>query len=168
MGSLKGVTKYSWQLLYLFNCYKEQTGVEVVNLEDVYEWATTRGEYVEPPTSSSARFKRDMSRALRSQHHLDPQSREVRTHLPVVRRAGRKAVVLWADSRTARPEHVDVHLQQGRLGIAQTCKRHKVIRDSSNDNNLFGAQLRLYDYNFVPDVEESGFPTDYPDEKPKI
>ena len=167
MKSKTAVTKYSWQLLNLFNRYKDETGVEEVNLDDVYEWAAARGEYVEPPTSPSARFKRDMSRALRSQHHIDPQRREVRTHIPVIQHAGPKAVVLWADQRTAKPQHVDLHLQQGRLSIAAICKRHKATRDSYNDNNLFGVQLRLYDYSFVPDVDESDQPTEYPNEKPK-
>jgi hypothetical protein len=160
-------TKSSWQLLYLYNRYKEETGIEEVNLDDVYEWAAAQGLYVEPPTSPSARFKRDLSRVLRSQHHTDPQNREVRTNLPVIKKSGPKAVVLWADQRTARPQHVHLHLQQHRMGILASCKRHKTIRDSYNDNNLFNTQIPLFDYNFNPDIEESGFPTDYPNEKPK-
>ena len=167
MKSKTPVTKYGWQLLYLYEEYKELTAVEEVNLDDVYEWAAARGLYVEPPSSPSARFKRDLSRALRSQHHVDPQQREVRTNLPVVKRSGPKAVVLWADQRTAKPPHVHLYLQQSRNGILASCKRHKAINASYNDNNLFNAQIPLFDYDFNKDIEESEFPTEYPPEKPK-
>jgi hypothetical protein len=167
MKAKNQTTKYSWQLLNLFDQYKDETGVEAVNLDDVYEWASAKGLYVEPPTSPAARFKRDMSRALRSKHHIDPQRREVRTQLPVIIRSGPKAVVLWADQRTSRPKHVQLYLQQSRLTIAATCKRHKTIRDSYSQNNLFDAQLPLFDYNFNNDVVEGDLPTTYPDERPK-
>jgi len=163
----KPVTKYGWQLLHLYTQYKDETGAEEVNLDDVYEWASAQGMYVEPPSSPSARFKRDLSRALRSQHHLDPQHREVRTNLPVVKQSGPRAVVLWADQRTAKPTHVHLYLQQSRKGIFASCKRHKVINESYNDNNLFNAQIPLFDYDFNKDLAESEFPTDYPNEKPK-
>jgi hypothetical protein len=167
MKAKKPVTKYGWQLLHLYNQYKDETGVEEVNLDDVYEWAEARGLYVEPPTSPAARFKRDLSRALRTEHHVDPQNREVRTNLPVVMKSGPKAVVLWADQRTAKPKHVHMHLQQSRNGILASCKRHRTTNESYNDNNIFGVQIPLFDYNFNKDIEELGFPTDYPDEKPK-
>ena len=166
-ATTKPVTKSSWQLLYLYNRYKDETGIEAVNLDDVYEWAASQGLYVEPPSKPSARFKRDLSRALRSQHHIDPQRREVRTHLPVVQKSGPKAIVLWADQRVSKPGHVHMYLQQFRNGILASCKQHKAIHDSYNDNNLFRAQIPLFGYDFTNDIIESEFPTEYPDEKPK-
>lgn len=163
----KPVTKYGWQLLNLYDQYKDATGVEEVNLDDVYEWAASQGLYIEPPTAPSARFKRDLSRALRSQHHTDPQNREVRTNLPIVKQAGPKAVVLWADQRTAKPAHVHMYLQQSRNGLLAGCRRHKAINESYNDNNLFDTQIPLFDYDFNKDIAELDLPTDYPNEKPK-
>ncbi len=68
----------------------------------------------------------------------------------------------------SRPKHVQVYLQQSRLSIANSCKRHKAIRDSYNDNNLFDAQLQLFDYDFNNDVIESEFPTVYPVARPEV
>ena len=64
MKTKENVTKYGWQLLNLYTQYKDETGAEVVNLDDAYEWAAAKGLYIAPPTTPSAKFKRDLSRAV--------------------------------------------------------------------------------------------------------
>ena len=42
--------------------------------------------------------------------------------------------------------------------------QHATDIDAHNDNNPWGGQLKLYDYDFNADSEASHLPEDYPDE----
>lgn len=106
--------------------------------------------------------KRELSRAIRNHYYTDPQGREVRLMHPV-----REAQMsFWVDIRTARPQAMRLSLQNRRRGILCDCHQHDTDLRSFNDNNLYGEQLPLGDYNFNSDLEEMRRPTNYPDERP--
>jgi hypothetical protein len=60
-----------------------------------------------------------------------------------------------------------VSLQQRRQYLLSGCRQHKLDFDSFNDNNIFGANIPQFSYNFDPDMEELSLPTDYPMERPE-
>jgi hypothetical protein len=108
--------------------------------------------------------KRDLSRALREQFHIDPQGRQVRTfHATKLHRAGGEQQVFWADLRTAPPEHVELAFQQRRSQIVGDCRQLKLDVDSYNENNVHNASYQLL-LDFTDDVAELEQPKEY---KPK-
>jgi hypothetical protein len=141
---------------------EEHDNVDVVNLEQVAEWAVRTGRWHRKQPTPEKLCQRELSQALRAETYIDPQGREVRVMHPARNEQG----VLWADIHTATPEHMRISLQQRRQAILADCRRHKIDFDSYNQNNTIGAQLPLFDYNFNLDLGELEFPTDYPDARP--
>jgi hypothetical protein len=80
---------------------------------------------------------------------------------------GKRRFSVWDSITTATPKHMQLSLQQGRTGIRDYCRQHKLAFDFFNDTNAFGATLKPFGYDFGPDLEEMDFPTDYPEDKPQ-
>lgn len=145
--------------------YAEIHGVTALDLDDIAEWAIRTGRYHPVPVSMKARCKRALARGLRAAHFTDPQNRDVRKwHAYAVEQADGQLRWEWIDLPTAEPGQMRLSLGYGRRQILGHCRQHQRIVDSYNDNNLFGADLQAYDYNFNLDLEEEQFPVDYPEE----
>lgn len=151
------------QLQSIVHDYMEEFGVDEVDLDVVAQWALDTGRYQRKPLDMLKQCKRELSRALRSEHHVDPQGREVRTMHPVRVKDGPEQLVIWADIRNAKPSHMRVSLQQRRQAILRDCYRHSVDTESYNDNNTFKVTLPLFSYDFNTDLDELKLPTDYPE-----
>ena len=74
---------------------------------------------------------------------------------------------LWMDLFEARPRRARTALAQQRRAIVAYCRKHRDTVESYNDNNVYGAQLPLWDYNMNQDLIEEQQPTEYPDDKPE-
>ena len=146
--------------------FMNEHGVDSFDLEEVAMWACQTQRYQRPPLGIVAQCKRELADALRVQKHIDPQGREVRQMHPVRLQEKGHQMVIWADIRKAKPQHMRLSLAQSRQGIRACCIAHNSITESYNDNNHFSATLDLFDYNFNPDIAENKMPTDYPDEAP--
>ena len=136
-------------------------GTETVNLEAVAKWAILTGRWKRPPKTQEQVCKDDLARALRSERHIDPQGRTVRTMHSIKIEGGDRPLWEWEDIRTAQPERMRIAFSQRRQGILADVLRHKDDVDSYNDNNRHGGQLPLFDYNFNLDIEEGNLPTEY-------
>lgn len=154
-------------LVFILEKYQELHQVETFDLDDVVKWALDELKYRIEPLTPAQMLKRKFSRAMGNEYFTDPQKREVRKYHPVRRTEDGRTWTVWATLSSADPGHMRMSLQQHRQYILGNCRQHKLVFDSYNDNNKFGATLPLFDYNFNPDLEELSLPTDYPMEKPE-
>lgn len=136
-------------------------GTETVSLEAVAKWAIRTGRWQRPPKTQEQICKDELARALRSERHIDPQGRLVRTMHSIKIEGADRPLWEWEDIRTAQPERMRTAFSQRRQGILADVLRHKDDVDSYNANNMYNAQLPLFDYNFNLDIEEGSLPTDY-------
>lgn len=144
--------------------YKAETGAEAIDLDALASWAITTGHYKRPPKSMHQRAKEDISRALRSARHQDPQGRTVRSMHPVpLGVVGEQQPIdfAWVDMRTAEPLQMRAALSYRRNMIYSDVRRHRDDTDSYNDNNLYNAQIPIFDYDFNKDLAEAALPSDY-------
>ena len=153
-------------MLFILDKYQEIHGVDTFDLDDVIAWAEKELNYNIAPIDPKQIFKRKLSRALRAERIVDPQKREVRKWHPVRRSENGRTWTEWASLQNADPGHMRMSQQQHRQYILDNCRQHKLVFESYNDNNKFGASLPDNDYNFNPDLEELDLPTKYPLEKP--
>ena len=146
---------FASQLVELVEEYMQAHQVEEVDLDDVSAWACRTEKYQRPPISMQKQCRREMARALRQTRHIDPQEREVRTKHAVEIKLKGEQFVLWVDIRTAKPNTMRKSFSQNRERIACDVRRHSTDVDSYNDNNLYGATLPLFDYDFNKDLVEA-------------
>lgn len=158
----------SRQMLYLIEAHKSEHNIEdALDPTEIVDWVFEKGMYRRAPSDPKKLLRREIVRALRAEYITDPQGREVRKNHPVVMSDGQRRMSLWPAITTATDRHMRVSLQQRRNGILADCRQHKLDFDSYNDNNIHCAQLAPFDYNFNPDLQELGFPTEYPEDKPE-
>lgn len=152
-------------LTQLCEQYAQEFSVDVLDLDEVADWAIANGLWDENPTTPKQRCKREIARALRRAHHTDPQNRDVRTwHAALVEDNDGQMRWEWGDMRVIEPSFMRVSQQYGRRQILDHCRQHSLVTDSYNDNNAWAAFLQPTDYDFNLDLEEEQFPEDYPEE----
>src|SRR4029450_3318481 len=106
---------------------------------------------------------------MRSEHYIDPQGREVRKMVAIRLKikGDQRQQSLWVELLEARPKKRTVALSQMRRGLVSSARKHKDMRDSYCDNNKYGAELPLFDYNLNKDLRDEQQPIEYPDSPPK-
>lgn len=157
-----GYQKYMQDLAHK---YIEAHGVESIDLEAVAQWAIDEGLWRPKPISPVKRCKRDLARALAVEYVEDPQGREVRGMIAFpISSDGGQMQWEWAPLFRASPEQFRLGMQTRRNGIRADCRQHKRDHESYNDNNIHGATVPLFDYDFNRDLEEESYPTEYPDD----
>lgn len=161
-------TSYNKQMQEIARKYREEFGDEM-NLDAMFDWATSSQNrlYTQKPTSLRKQFKVEMSRALGREMKLDPQGREVKANHAFRKRLDDGQLEWdWAPIETIEPKHMKVSLTLRRDTIASTVIQHSIDMKSYNDNNVHGAELTLFDYNFNLDIEEDQQPEDWDDNDP--
>ena len=94
-----------------------------------------------------------LSQAMRDEHIIDPQGRSVRAkHVARMKRNGEQ-LALWDDIRTAKPEHMEIALQQRRQQIVGDCRQLKNDMDSYNENRKPPRPIQVI-FDFRNDLEE--------------
>jgi hypothetical protein len=73
----------------------------------------------------------------------------------------------WADIIKAKPDHMRLSLTLRRNGIVADAWHHLLDTRSYNDNNMYGAQLPLFDYDINKDIAEKELPENWPEENPE-
>lgn len=135
--------------------------------EEVARWMIDTGRYVEAPGSKVKRCKKELTKMLRAERLTDPQGRDVRAMLGArYKNEQGEFWSKWAPLYESRPEHARLSLQQWRRSFRGEVILHERTTQSYNDNNVWGAQLPLFDYNMNKDIDEAKMPEHYPDEKP--
>lgn len=161
---------YQRRLQEIVAKYMREKGVDQVDLQEVAQWAYDNHEWIDAPYDPVKRCKRDMARALAVQYEIDPQGREIRSMVavPIVSADNGQMQWEWAPIFRAQPKHFQLSQQVGRNAILADCRQHQRNHESYNDNNVHGAIVELFSYNFEQDLEEERFPTEYPEEDPEV
>ena len=138
-----------------------------MNLNHMYEWANEQGLYIPRSQDISRQFRREMGRALGKEMTVDPQGREVKAnHAYRVTDQDGQYQWEWAPIATIRPQHMRMSLTLRRDSMASTVIQHHTDWESYNDNNIYGAELPLFDYDFNHDIDEDQQPEEWSDEDP--
>ena len=155
------------QIRFLVDQYKQVHGIDHADPDDVAGWLMETQKYVPEPVDPRQALRRRIARALRAARYTDPQGRDVRVNHPVVNtKPDGTRHATYHHILTALPDHMRTSMTQRRDGIRSDVKQHSIDFDSYNDNNIYGATLESYDYNFNHDLEELSQPSEYPDERP--
>lgn len=121
--------------------------------KDIAAWAIRNQKWKPQPSSIVAQCANHISEALRDEYITDPQGRRVRAkHAARILDHG-KQISLWADIRTAPPEHMKIAFQQRRRAIVGDCRQLKLDVDSYNDNANDGSPIQMI-FDFTDDLAE--------------
>jgi hypothetical protein len=163
---MKVKRSYADFMCRLFHEFADQHGHEPVDLDELYEDAKERNQWMPPPTSPRSQFKRDMGRALRSERLTDDGMPIRRNHaFKIKKRGGQGYFHWWTDILTVAPKHMKMSMQQRLLVLAAGAIQHDRDGTYYNKHNTFNAQLD-FDYNLNPHVENAKHSPDYPQERP--
>jgi hypothetical protein len=113
------------------------------------KWGIEQGHYKKPPISQQERFIAEMRQAVKRDTYTDPQGRSNKTYgsLPLFDELGNKSYK-QIDMRIAEPKDAKAVLDDEFKGMENDVKSHSTRKASYDDNNLFGAKLDDYDYDF--------------------
>lgn len=148
----------------IINEYLDVHGVEEdFDMRLIAPWAITTGRWVPEPYDPVKACARELSRAAREEYYVDPQNRKVRKkHCYVIIEPDGQRRWHWVDIVQARPEKIQLSLQQRRQGSLQDVAQIRTDKDSYNDNNPYGAVIEM-SFNFDEDLAEMDHPTEYPE-----
>lgn len=136
---------------------------------EIARWAYRNKRWEPQEQGIIAQLARELARAMREEYYTDPQGRRVRTkhaaraieaESPRDGDSPKKQSMLWADIRTADPDHMELALQQRRMQIVGDCKQLKTDLDSFNDNHPSGKRIQMI-FNFEEDLSEMSQPIEY-------
>jgi len=140
---------YNERLQKLVNKYIDSGGVWPATVREVAAWALNNKLWAPHKNEVISIFAEQLSRAMREEYIVDPQGRKVRA-----KHAARiKQMVLWDDTRTANPNHMQVAFQQRRQQIVGDCHQLKLDVDSYNENKNDGVPIQMI-FDFRMDLME--------------
>ena len=148
----RDIMSYSEQLRTIANHYfDEHNGTATAR--EIAAWAIRTRLWEPQPGSVIDQCAEELSRAMREEYIIDPQGRSVRAkHAARIRENG-KQQTLWADIRTANPEHMQRAFQQRRKQIIGECWQLKSDVDSYNDNRKPEEPVQVV-FDFTLDLAE--------------
>jgi hypothetical protein len=149
---MSGPTYYE-QLRRIVVLYREASQPWPATTSDLASWAIREGHWKPHPHDLVRQLAEHFAGAMREEYITDPQGRTVRAkHAARVKR-GKEQLVLWADIRTATPEHMEIAFQQRRHQIVGDCRQLKTDVDSYNQNANPPKQIRMI-FDFTDDLAE--------------
>jgi hypothetical protein len=116
-------------------------------------WAIKRTLWSPHPSDLVNQCADQLARAMREEFITDPQGRVVRAKHAARIKRGAEQMTLWADIRTASPEHMAIAFQQRRQQIVGDCRQLKLDVDSYNQNNNPGLGIQMV-FDFRNDLAE--------------
>jgi hypothetical protein len=140
---------YTEQLQRVINEYIAAQRPWPATTREIAAWAIQRGLWKPQPAAMVRQCADELANAMREEYLVDPQGRTVRAK-HVVRE---HQIALWADIRTASPEHMQMAFQQRRQQIVGDCRQLKVDVDSYNENYNHGEPIQMV-FDFTNDIEE--------------
>lgn len=140
---------YVDQLQRIVNAYIDAKEPWPATTREIAGWAIQHGLWQAQPAAMVRQCADELANAMREEYILDAQGRTVRAK-HVVRE---HQVALWADIRTAPPEHMQMAFQQRRQQIVGDCRQLKIDVDSFNENYNKGEPIQMV-FDFTHDLEE--------------
>lgn len=143
---------YSEQMQKMIQTHRSSGSKWPASAREMAQWAISTGHWVPQPSAIVAQCADQIAKALRDEHYTDPQGRRVRLN-HAAQHVGEQHV-LWDDIRTAKPEHMQLSLQQRRQQVLGDCKQLKNDVDSYNENRRPEVMVQIV-FDFTLDLEES-------------
>jgi hypothetical protein len=159
-------TSFNQRMFDICQEWADETGADAIDVDAASDWALANNKYQRLPVSAKQQCMRDMRRSFQQSTYKDPQGNEVRTMHAVRNYQGEQMelpITIWIDSRTAKPDLMQEALRQTWEGIANDVRRHAIEKQSYDLNNLYGAQLSLFDYDFTAQAEDARMTGEYDD-----
>ena len=120
---------------------------------EIAAWALSTKEWAPTRETLIARCAEELARSMREEYITDNQGRRVRAKHAARLGKGEQQRTLWADIRTADPEHMEMAFKQRRHQIVGDCRQLKLDVDSYNENAGRGKQVQM-DFDFTEDLAE--------------
>ena len=150
----KGMPKtYNEQMQHIVEAYRKAGEPWPATSRAIASWAISNGLWQPQQSTVISQCAEHIARAMREEYITDPQGRSVRTkHAAKISKEGCQ-MVLWADIRSATPDHMQVALQQRRHQIVGDCRQLKYDADSFNDNYNTSQPIQI-SFDFTRDLQE--------------
>lgn len=123
---------FTQQMINVFDRYAAEVDPSPTPLEDVAEWAVTKGLYRPNLRTLVQLCRDDMADALRQDKRVDAQGRTYRAKISVRQWVGGTQLSLWADADLAPRLFVEKSVNQRRRQIASDCYQLKQDVDHFN------------------------------------
>jgi len=150
---MSGLT-YTDQLQKVVSEYQQAGQPWPATARQIAAWGVQKKVLVPHPDTIVKRFAEDLARAMREEYIVDPQGRSVRAkHAARIVEEGEQ-LTLWADIRTAGPQHMQIAFQQRRQQIVGDCRQLKTDVDSYNENASPPKPIQMV-FDFTEDLEEA-------------
>jgi len=147
------MAKFREQMVGLFDRYVVEVGSDPISLDEVADWALSRGLYHATPRDIRKIFKQDLADSLRQDKRFDGK-RWYRAKHSVRTSIGGVQLSLWADiDKNASQTFMQKSVAQRRRGVANDCFQLKQDVDHYNEANTDQPQLTL-PLDFTDDVAE--------------
>ena len=142
------------QLQKIANRYLEEHGGKPSTKREIAAWAIRNDLWKPHPSDLISQCADQVAQAMREEYIVDAQGRSVRAKLVarIKDKEGEQAF-LWADMRTAHPEHMNIAFRQRRQHIVGECRQLKLDVDSYNENQQPDTQIAM-NFNFTMDLME--------------
>ena len=157
---------YNQKMFDIMQEWADETGSEVIDVDAASDWAIETGKYKRLPVTPKQQCMRDMRRSLQQTSYKDPQGNEIRIMHAVKNYKGEQMelpITIYVDVRTGKPDLVYEAFKQSFYGIANDVRRHAIEKQSYDLNNLYGATLPLFDYDFTAQAEDARMSGEYDD-----
>jgi hypothetical protein len=152
----KGIRTYTEQMQAIANEYLMvacEQGLETT-AHAMATWAIHSGRWEPQRSDLISQCADELARAMREDYITDPQGRSVRAKHAARIERNHKQMMLWADIRTASPEHMEVAFQQRRQQIVGDCRQLKTDVDSFNENRKPARPIQMI-FDFTEDLIEA-------------
>jgi hypothetical protein len=130
--------------------YAKREGVSTIDPEAAADYALKRRLYERQAPTQRELCLRDMRRALQQAKYVDAQGNVVRAKhaLKIVGEQLELPMIVYVDPRTAKPDQMFEVFTQNLEAIKNDVKRHSIEKHSYDLNNIYNANLPLFDYDF--------------------
>lgn len=130
-------------------------------------WAFRNKLIVPDETDIIQLIAEDISQAMCSETHIDPQGRRVRSKYAVRRRVKNqwgvyKQTYLWENFDTIDEASMHIHFSDRRRQMIGMCQQVKNDMESFNENREPSWPVQ-FDFNFNPDLLDAASPSSHPD-----
>lgn len=144
---------YNEQLRAIIDQYREAGQPWPAESRQIAAWAIEQGLWKPYRETIVRQCAEHLARAMREDYIVDPQGRTVRAkHAARITRDGEQ-LILWADIRTADPQHMQIAFQQRRQQIIGDCRQLKIDVDSYNENAKPTRPIQMV-FDFTQDLAE--------------
>jgi hypothetical protein len=156
------------QNLRIVDEYVKEHGIEDgadIDPDELTAWAINTNRAEREELNFFRQTRRDLVKALKDEEVTDGQGRTI-PRRAAIRIKGDKHQSRWFDFLAAKPRKALTSLAQQRRSLVAYARKIKLKQESYNDNNQYGAELPLFDYNLNKDLRDAEQPTVWPEDAP--